>query len=161
MNEDGPQRAHTLIVSIGADTALDLAWELRQMADKIQRGDMTVGTIGGPSVGSMYSYRVLPEQTHNVYVQQVDEWLRRKASSKRGATYVHKQAPPVDWQLVADRYALIMVKAAHLAATIATAETGADRARIMSLSNMLKASLGRTQSCHGDQFDMRGEKLEC
>lgn len=41
---------------------------------------MTVGTIGGPSVGSNYSYRVLPEQTHDKYFRDIDEWLARDSA---------------------------------------------------------------------------------
>lgn len=76
-----PERAHTLIVSMGADTPEDLAWGLRHMAEDIERGQLTVGCSGGPSVGSMYSYRVLPEQTHDVYFSQLDEWLNRSLPS--------------------------------------------------------------------------------
>ena len=78
---EGPQRAHTLITKIGADTAEDLAWELREMARKIERGEMTVGMMGGSSVGSTYSYRVLPDQTHDKYFQEIDEWLARERSA--------------------------------------------------------------------------------
>lgn len=75
-----PERAHTLVVSIGADTALDLAWGLRHMADDIERERLTVGCSGSPSVGSMYSYRVLPEQTHDLYFQQLNAWLEADAA---------------------------------------------------------------------------------
>lgn len=75
-----PQRAHTLIVSMGADTAEALAWGLRHMADDIERERLSVGASGSPSVGSMYSYRVLPEQTHAAYFAQLDEWLEREAA---------------------------------------------------------------------------------
>lgn len=77
----GPQRAHTLICKVGADTAERLAEELRIMADRIDRGEMTVGCIGGPSAGSLYSYRVQPEQTHDAYFQQVDEWLEQQKAA--------------------------------------------------------------------------------
>ncbi len=76
----GPYRAHSLIVSIGADTAKDLAWELRNMAANIERGEMTVGTMGGGSVGSTYSYRIRPEQTHDRYFQEIDAWLEAEKS---------------------------------------------------------------------------------
>ena len=51
----------------------------------------------------------------------------------------------------------VAMEAAHLAATLATAETGYMRGRIMSVSNMLNAALGRTQSSHGDQYDASGQ----
>lgn len=66
----------------------------------------------------------------------------------------------IDWQRVAHGYEAVMLEAAHLAATLATAETGHARNRIMSVSNMLNAVMGRTQSSHGDQFDMLGHKIE-
>lgn len=80
-----PVRAHTFICKIGADTAEDLAHELRHFADELMRGQLTVGTIGGASVGSIYSYRVAPEQTHDKYFAELDEWLeedRRKTASE-------------------------------------------------------------------------------
>lgn len=79
------ERAHTLIAKIGADTPEDLAWELRGMADKIERGEMTQGVMGGPSVGSTYSYKVLPEQTHDEYFRQIDEWLAQEKSAAMAA----------------------------------------------------------------------------
>lgn len=77
-----PVRAHTLICSVGADTARDLAMELRFMSDQILRGELSVGCSGGPSGGAMYSYRVAPEQTHDVYFAQVDAWLAAKDEDK-------------------------------------------------------------------------------
>lgn len=81
-----PVRAHTLICSIGADTARDLAAELRHMAYLIESDKLSVGCSGGYSSGSMYSYRVAPEQTHDVYFQQVDAWLAAKDEEKLHAT---------------------------------------------------------------------------
>ena len=83
--EGGPERAHTLIAKFSADTAERLADELRHFADRIDRGEMTVGCIGGPSAGTTYSYRIRPEQTHDVYFRQIDEWLRERALLDGGA----------------------------------------------------------------------------
>lgn len=69
------ERAHTLILKAGADSAEELAWELRHLADMLEQGKLTVGCIGGPSAGTVYSYRMRPEQTHDVYFQQIKEWL--------------------------------------------------------------------------------------
>jgi hypothetical protein len=74
----GPERAHTIILKAGGDTAQELAWELRSLADRIERGELTVGAGGGPSAGSTYSYRVAPEQTHQKYFQEIDAWLERE-----------------------------------------------------------------------------------
>ena len=85
MSTEAPERAHTLIVSIGADTAADLANELRHFADRIDRDDITQGCIGGPVAGSIYSYKVAPEQTHDAYFQQVNTWLAERKAEKDGA----------------------------------------------------------------------------
>jgi hypothetical protein len=74
--EKAPERAHTIVLDAQADTADDLARELRFLADRVERGDITVGCIGGSVAGSLYSYRVRAEQTHEVYFQAVAEWLR-------------------------------------------------------------------------------------
>lgn len=68
-------RAHTLIMTIGADTLRDLCGELREMARKLERGEITSGCIGGPSVGATYSYKVRPEQTHDKYFSDIEAWL--------------------------------------------------------------------------------------
>jgi len=79
---DAPERAHTLVATFGADTAERLADELRFFADRIDRGEITQGCIGAPDAGTTYSYVVRPEQTHEVYFQQVEAWLAaRKAAS--------------------------------------------------------------------------------
>lgn len=80
-----PLRAHSLVASFGADTEQDLAWMLRQMADEIERGQITVGCSGSPSVGTIYSYRVSPEQTHDVYFQQINAELAAKANTGESA----------------------------------------------------------------------------
>lgn len=76
-------RAHSVVLSAGADTAQDLAWELRHMADLIERGELTVGCIGGPSAGTTYSYRVSPEQTHDEYFRQINDALTAGREAKR------------------------------------------------------------------------------
>jgi len=80
----GPQRAHSLVLSAGGDTAEDLAWTLRHMADDIERGQLTVGCSGSPSAGTIYSYRIAPGQTHDVFFQQVDEWLKAQGARHGG-----------------------------------------------------------------------------
>lgn len=72
----GPERAHTLICKAGGDTPSDLANELRSLALRIERDELTTGCIGGPSCGSIYSYKVAPDQTHDAYFQQIDAWLK-------------------------------------------------------------------------------------
>lgn len=79
---NGPQRAHTIILKAGGDTSRDLAHELRHLASLIERGQLSIGGGGGPSNGSMYSYRVAPEQTHDAYFRQVEEWLAARPGAK-------------------------------------------------------------------------------
>lgn len=74
-----PQRAHTLVLVMGADTQERLADDLEHMANDIRRGQLTVGCYGSPGAGATYSYRVQPEQTHDLYFQQVDAWLAERA----------------------------------------------------------------------------------
>lgn len=69
------ERAHTLIVKIGADTLDDLCHELADMARRLRRGEITTGMSGSPSVGTSYSYKVRPEQTHDKYFQDIEAWL--------------------------------------------------------------------------------------
>lgn len=74
-------RAHELICSIGADTLTDLCGELREMARKLECGEMTVGCIGGQTVGTTYSYRVRPEQTHDKYFEDIEAWLAKESAT--------------------------------------------------------------------------------
>lgn len=73
------ERAHTLICKIGADTLADLCGELREMARKLERHEMTVGVMGGSSVGTTYSYKVRSDQTHAKYFQDIEAWLSEEA----------------------------------------------------------------------------------
>lgn len=82
MSHPAISRAHSLVLVAGADTANDLAAELRFMAQRIEQGNITEGCSGGPSCGSTYSYRVSPEQTHAVYFKQIDEWLAAERAKK-------------------------------------------------------------------------------
>jgi hypothetical protein len=75
MSHPAITRAHSIVLVSGADTEEELAWELRAIADRIQRGEITSGCIGGSSSGSTYSYKVAPEQTHDAYFKQIAEWL--------------------------------------------------------------------------------------
>jgi hypothetical protein len=78
-----PERAHVLVSAISADTVDDLARELHWMADRLLRAQVSTGITGGPASGSIYSYKVTPEQTHDVYFADVDRWLRERRDSAR------------------------------------------------------------------------------
>lgn len=55
-----------------------------------------------------------------------------------------------------ERLRLVIYETAHTAATLGSGATGWLRGRFMSISNRLNASIGRTQSSHGDQYDSVG-----
>lgn len=81
--DEAPERAHVLIAKFGADTAERLAAELRFMADQIEREQLSTGCSGSPSGGTIYSYKVRPDQTHDAYFAQIEAWLveRKNAPS--------------------------------------------------------------------------------
>ncbi|MEM8970936.1 MAG: hypothetical protein AAGD43_02575 [Pseudomonadota bacterium] len=79
---DKPRRAHSLVGVFCGDTADDLASCLERFADDIRRADVTVGISGSPSDGAIYSYRVTPEQTHDAYFAQINEWLSDKKAER-------------------------------------------------------------------------------
>lgn len=83
MSETTIERMHVLIAKIGADSERDLANELRMMADRIDRKELTTGVSGGPSGGAIYSYKVYPEQTHDVYFAQINERLEAERAFDR------------------------------------------------------------------------------
>lgn len=86
---NAPERAHVLISKISADTAYCLANELRFLADQIERKALTTGCNGSPSGGAIYSYKIRPEQTHDVYFQEVEKYLaalRSSATNKPSGT---------------------------------------------------------------------------
>lgn len=74
-----PRRAHRLVLDAQADTAEDLASELRMFASRIERGELSTGSIGGPHAGSTYSYTTNPEMTHDAYFAAITEWLKERA----------------------------------------------------------------------------------
>lgn len=75
---EAPERAHVLIAKFGADTPERLADELRFMADQIDREKLSTGCSGSPSGGAIYSYKIRPEQTHDVYFAQIEDWLAER-----------------------------------------------------------------------------------
>lgn len=73
-----PRRAHTIILSAGADSAERLAAELRLFADRIERGTISTGAIGGADAGTTYSYAHRPEMTHERFFEELNTWLRAR-----------------------------------------------------------------------------------
>ena len=70
-----PHRSIRLTLAMEADTLMELAAALEQLADRAERNELTAGTSGG--VCSGYSYELLQntEQTHDKYFQQLREYL--------------------------------------------------------------------------------------
>lgn len=75
-------RAHTLASVIGADTAADLAYALRALADDIQCGRLTTGVTGSPSVGYHYAYRHDPAMTHDAYFAMVNARIEQEKEGR-------------------------------------------------------------------------------
>jgi len=70
-----PHRAHELICKIGADTAERLADELRTLAMMVERNELSVGCVGGPTCGALYSYKHDADMTHDRYFQEINASL--------------------------------------------------------------------------------------
>lgn len=62
-----PTRAVRLTLKLDADDMQELAWALRNIADRAERGDMTTGCTGGPSSGYIYELLHDPTITHDSY----------------------------------------------------------------------------------------------
>ncbi|MBZ8133243.1 hypothetical protein [Afifella sp. IM 167] len=83
-----PERAHVLILKLGADTREDLAGALHVLASDVERGVLTEGCYGSYSSGALYSYRVRPEQTHAKWSREMEEWLEAEAAKDARAAEV-------------------------------------------------------------------------
>lgn len=77
-----PQRAHHLMLDLGADTEEELLAALKQIALQIQMGKLTTGCCGGYGHGYVYAYRVNPDMTHDRYVELNDLWLDHEKARK-------------------------------------------------------------------------------
>jgi hypothetical protein len=74
-------RALRLTLKMEADNRPELAWAMRNMADQIEREELTVGVSGGPYSGAIYELLHDPAQTHENYFAQVQEYLRDKKAA--------------------------------------------------------------------------------
>jgi hypothetical protein len=81
MSVQTPERAHVLTMTVSADTVDDLARELNTLADRLLMDKLTTGVSGGPNSGTIYSYKIRPEQTHGVYFDQVNKWLQNRSAA--------------------------------------------------------------------------------
>ncbi len=71
-----PMRALRLTLKLEADNRPELAWAMRNMADQIEREELTVGVSGGPYSGAIYELLHDPAQTHEQYfrAQRITVW---------------------------------------------------------------------------------------
>ena len=70
-----PMRALRLTLKLEADNRPELALALRNMADQIEREELTVGISGGPYSGAIYELLHDPAQTHEQYFRDVQAYL--------------------------------------------------------------------------------------
>ena len=73
-----PMRALRLTLKLEADDRCELACALRNMADQVEREQLTVGVSGGQHSGAIYELLSDPTQTHERYFREVQEYLKEK-----------------------------------------------------------------------------------
>lgn len=83
---EAPKRAFCLTASVQADTRDDLADALRQMAYQIEREQLTVGISGGPRSGAIYELLTNPDQTHEKYFREVQDYLKSRTDTQPAQT---------------------------------------------------------------------------
>jgi hypothetical protein len=74
-------RALRLTLKLEADNRPELAWAMRNMADQIEREELTVGVSGGPYSGAIYELLHDPAQTHEQYFRDVQAYLADKKAA--------------------------------------------------------------------------------
>ena len=79
-----PSRAFRLTLKLESDNRTELAWALRNMADQVDREQLTIGVSGGAYSGAIYELLEDPKQTHQNYFRQVQEYLRDKTPNTEG-----------------------------------------------------------------------------
>lgn len=79
-----PVRAFRLTLRLEADTREDLANALVQMANQIDRDQLSVGVSGGPSSGAIYELLHNPNQTHENYFREVSQYLAAAREKAEG-----------------------------------------------------------------------------
>lgn len=73
-----PVRAYRLTLALEADTRTDMAWALRNLADRVEREEVTVGVWGSPSDGAIYELLADPSVTHDSYHAALRAYLDDK-----------------------------------------------------------------------------------
>lgn len=78
-----PVRAFRLSLALEADTRNDLAWALRNLADRIDRDQVTNGVWGAPSDGAIYELLIDPAMSHDLYHAALRAYLDARASASK------------------------------------------------------------------------------
>ena len=79
MADDGPRRRFTILVSVGGDTWADALRELVGLVEHIEEhGPECSSTRGGPDSGGYVYVTEDPEQTHDRYFEQIEEWRAKR-----------------------------------------------------------------------------------
>lgn len=80
MTDKPPVRAYRLTMALEADTCTAMAWALRNLADRVEREEVTVGCWGSPSDGAIYELLADPSVTHDSYHAALRAYLDDKRS---------------------------------------------------------------------------------
>lgn len=80
-----PVRAFRLTLLLDADTRADMATALRNLADRVDRDQVTVGVWGGPSDGAIYELLADPAMTHEAYHAALRAYLDQRTQRVQDA----------------------------------------------------------------------------
>jgi hypothetical protein len=83
---DAPKRACRFVLDLEADTRQDLADALHNMADRIERSEMTRGVSGGYSSGYIYELIESDGPTHDEWARELRAYLDAKQTGNAGVT---------------------------------------------------------------------------
>ena len=70
-----PMRAVRLTLKLDADDMRELAHALCGIADRAERGELTIGVSGGPCSGYIYELLQDPTMTHDAYHAELRAYL--------------------------------------------------------------------------------------
>jgi hypothetical protein len=73
-----PVRAFRLTIALEADTRQGMADALRNMADRVDREEVTTGVWSSPSDGAIYELLADPSVTHDSYHADLRAYLAAK-----------------------------------------------------------------------------------
>ena len=80
-----PVRALRLTLEVGADTRHDMAWALRNLANRIEREELAgSGVWGGPTDGACWELLTDPTMTHERFFAELNAYLdsRKRPNAK-------------------------------------------------------------------------------